>query len=619
MVAVISSGPVELQPGDIIEGRYQIIRTIADGGMGTVFLAEHVLIKRRVALKLLHADLASDLAMVRRFMNEASAAGTLGHPHIVESTDMGFTRAGIPFIVFEYLEGCLLTEEIYRLGGLPVRRALQIAIQIASALEAAHCAHIAHLDLKSDNVFLSDRDDALDHVKVLDFGISRFMEADLEITQRGILVGTPEFMAPEQITMPDLVDCRADIHALGVLLYEMLAGHCPYVSDEPRVLLHRIVHEPPPPLVRADRPLPAALERLLFDKLLAKSRDHRIQTMREVRTALDEIAAALRDVPGASVTAFEDIRNAPSDDSHAPERSVTAPPVRAPGRSRAWPAAAAVIAGLAGGGLWLAERQQAAATDGEVHAALETAAGNVATMLAMEARASRDRVDGLASAPTVRVAIETDAATVADMVADGQLFRARPGETIELFQGAGRERRLLLRSPAGASPVLVAGSDGERATSRLVVDGSQLRLIASTPIQTQRGAIGGALAISVPIDLALVRRRLGDGTQAATLVGLAQPLVITTSSDPVGGAALAAPLVIPVAFDREVGLPDLTLVATVAPPAHSAMLRNARRASWGLGAMLLAIYAAGWLAHRRRGDRANACHSYGMDPPVEAG
>jgi len=122
-----SSRSKEFQPGDVVDGRYRVLRTLADGGMGTVFLAEHLLIKRRVAIKLLHAELASDSGMVHRFLNEASAAGTLGHPHIVESTDMGFTREQVPYIVFEYLEGCLLTEEIRRIGKLPVRRALRIA------------------------------------------------------------------------------------------------------------------------------------------------------------------------------------------------------------------------------------------------------------------------------------------------------------------------------------------------------------------------------------------------------------------------------------------------------------------------------------------------------------
>src|SRR3954470_5058708 len=208
-----------VKTGDVVEGRYRIIKTLGAGGMGTVYLAEHALIKRRVAMKILHPDLATDSDVVERFMNEARAAGTLGHPNIVESTDMGFTHNHVPYIVFEYLEGALLTDEIYRVGGLPVRRAVRIAEQIASALLAAHNASIVHRDLKSDNVFLTDKDDALDHVKVLDFGISRFMK--LEDRQRNMIVGTPEFMAPEQITNPDGVDKRADVYALGVILYEM--------------------------------------------------------------------------------------------------------------------------------------------------------------------------------------------------------------------------------------------------------------------------------------------------------------------------------------------------------------------------------------------------------------
>jgi serine/threonine protein kinase len=303
MTPVLASRSKGFRPDDVVDGRYRIVRKLADGGMGTVFLAEHMLIKRRVAIKLLRAELAADHEMVQRFLNEASAAGTLGHPHIVESTDMGFTREGIPYIVFEYLEGCLLAEEIQRLGQLPVRRALLIARQIASALEAAHNARIAHLDLKSDNVFLTDRGDTLDHAKLFDFGISRCVAVDLTTTQSGMWMGTPEFMAPEQLTNPDAVDCRADIYAFGVVLYEMLTGRCPFMGDDPGWVLHQVIHEPPPLL---DRPVPAALESLLFDGLLVKSREQRLQTMGEVITILDaQIAEMPAGVPMA-VNTFEE-------------------------------------------------------------------------------------------------------------------------------------------------------------------------------------------------------------------------------------------------------------------------------------------------------------------------
>ncbi len=275
-----------VKTGDVVEGRYRIIRTLGEGGMGTVFLAEHALIKRRVAIKILHSELATDASVIERFMNEARAAGTLGHPNIVESTDMGFTNGHVPYIVFEYLEGTLLTDEVYRVGGLPVRRAVRIAQQIASALHAAHSASIVHRDLKSDNVFLTDKDDLLDHVKVLDFGISRFLEADDDQTRRGMVMGTPEFMAPEQITDASNVDHRADIYALGVILYEMLTARRPFSNDEdPRALMHRIVNNAPPPLQRPE--VPHAMGEMILNKMLAKDPDRRYQSMMDVEAALD--------------------------------------------------------------------------------------------------------------------------------------------------------------------------------------------------------------------------------------------------------------------------------------------------------------------------------------------
>ena len=281
MIDSMSRDPVA-KAGDVVD-RYRILDKLGEGGMGTVFLGEHTLIKRRVAIKILHPELATDSAVIERFMNEARAAGTLGHPNIVESTDMGFTHEHIPYIAFEYLEGSLLTDEIYRVGGLPLRRALRIAQQIASALDAAHNAGIVHRDLKSDNIFLTDRDDVSDHVKVLDFGISRFQSVR---DDSGLIVGTPEFMSPEQIETPNAVDKRTDIYALGVILYEMLAARRPFkLDDDPRALLHRIVHEEPAPL---DRPeLPHGLAEVVMTRMLAKVPADRYQSMLDVEAALD--------------------------------------------------------------------------------------------------------------------------------------------------------------------------------------------------------------------------------------------------------------------------------------------------------------------------------------------
>jgi eukaryotic-like serine/threonine-protein kinase len=324
----------QCQPGDLIDGRYRIAQKLAEGGMGVVFLAEHVLLRRRLAIKLLHAELAPDRWMVQRFLHEAAAAGSLVHPHIVESTDMGFTREGIPYIVFEYLEGCLLTEEIRRLGRLSLGRTLVIARQIASALQAVHEAQLAHLDVKGDNVLLTRRATPqrapLDHAKLIDFGISRFTATSGEKAPPGILMGTPEYMAPEQVIEPESADGRADIYALGVLIYEMLSGRCPFESDDPRRVLPRVLHDEPPML---DRPVPPLLEQLVFDGLLVKSPERRLQTMAEVLPVLDALLAATRRDADRSDLAARSAAFAPPvwalepviEDESPPDRALEAP------------------------------------------------------------------------------------------------------------------------------------------------------------------------------------------------------------------------------------------------------------------------------------------------------
>ncbi len=412
-----------VRPGDVIEGRYRIIEVIGEGGMGTVYLAEHALIKRRVAVKILRPDLASDANVIKRFMNEARAAGTLGHPNIVESTDMGFIDVSVPYIVFEYLEGSLLTDEIARLGSLPVRRAVSITRQIASALGAAHHAGIVHRDLKSDNIFLTDRGELMDHVKVLDFGISKFLEAGDDRTRRGMVMGTPEFMAPEQITDPDSVDVRSDVYALGATLYEMLAGRRAFTNDDPRTLLHRIVHTEAPAIERPD--VPRGLHDLVF-KMMAKNPDERLQDMADVEAVLDlyathsdaapraagrprRTAAALEDTaPQSALAAAKAVpRDTPVPFAaantpwpNAEPGTLTGASAAPPGRSPVRYAAFAVAAaGLVLGGAWLGPRLSGTASVAPAPAA----APAIVTMPgAATAAAPAER-------PVVDLAVEADA------------------------------------------------------------------------------------------------------------------------------------------------------------------------------------------------------------------
>ena len=264
--------------------------------MSVVYEAKHVHIGRRVAIKVLHREMAGDAEVVARFLNEARAVGTFGHPNIVASTDFGELQGHVPYLVLEYLEGQTLQQEIADEGPLPFRRLARIAVQIASALEAAHARNVVHRDLTSSNIFLVKRPDDPDHIKVLDFGISKFLEASdaTPKTRRGLTMGTPEFMAPEQICDPDAVDSRVDIYALGVILYHMLDGQYPFTRTPLQALLTQIVVEPPPPLRRQG--VPPDLQ-VILAKALAKNPLDRFPSMREMGWELDQVATRITSKP----------------------------------------------------------------------------------------------------------------------------------------------------------------------------------------------------------------------------------------------------------------------------------------------------------------------------------
>ncbi len=236
--------------GQVIDGRYRVSELIGEGGMGRVYLAEHVEIGRRVAMKILHPVYSHMPDLVERFRREARAASRIGHPHIVDVTDSGRTREGSVYFVMEFLDGVDLGTVIERQGSLDVRRALRIITQICRALAAAHEAGIIHRDLKPENIFLTLRDGEEDFVKVLDFGIAKSTQAERassrRLTSPGMAMGTPEYMAPEQAAGHS-ADERCDIYAVGAILYEALVGKPPYDGDNfMEVLTKKATTEPTP-------------------------------------------------------------------------------------------------------------------------------------------------------------------------------------------------------------------------------------------------------------------------------------------------------------------------------------------------------------------------------------
>ncbi|MEO6773328.1 MAG: serine/threonine-protein kinase [Kofleriaceae bacterium] len=599
-----------LKVGDSVEGRYKILKELDQGGMGSVFLAEHQLIKRRVALKLLRADLAEDADVLERFMNEARAAGTLGHPNIVESTDMGFTREGVPYIVFEFLEGSLLTDEIYRVRGLPPRRVFRIARQIASALHAAHEAGIVHRDLKSDNVFLTDRDEANDHVKVLDFGISRFLDAEDSPRDRAMVVGTPQFMAPEQITNPASVDRRTDIYALGVIIYEMLAAARPFENDDdPDALFEQIVSEAPPPFDLSD--IPPGFETMLVERFLAKNPDNRFKTMADVEAALSAFAGVVRPVGRDSqpmpyavpIGDVEDTAPAPDhgDQGSTPALGPALAPGAAPGKvvvlarpaprrvSLAW-LVAALVAAAAGIVLLVADPKKAAGPDPNL-ALVKGDADKLAYAIESATHAAQLRVDGLAQTPMLRAGVETDVATVNDMFKNEFSLKLDPGETFELLQKRDGELAAMLRVPKTAA--LAVRSDHQ---PRLHVTPHGLEVVVSTPVSSQRGNDAGAVAISAKIDLAPVIAQLQHHVRAAELRGLEAPLVLVP---PQGGSGSGSSTEIPVAIPKHLAA-VAALVVTLPPPmARAPTLAWARWGCWALAGILGILYFVNLLRARR--------------------
>ncbi len=283
--------------GTVLADRYRLDALLGEGGMGKVYEAEHVLMRKRLAVKVLHRQLTQVPEVVARFEREAMAAAHIDHPNVAGATDFGKLADGSVYLVLEYVEGRLLRDEMAA-GPMSVERALPIVRQIASALAAAHALEIVHRDLKPENVMLVERRGTPDFVKVLDFGIAKVPIGDTEegqegrpITKAGMVYGTPEYMAPEQ-ALGQSVDGRADIYALGVILFELLAGKRPFGGKSQVGILGQQLSQPVPTLSeRAPAVVVTPAVENLVHRLLAREADERVQTAAEVVSALDGLLA----------------------------------------------------------------------------------------------------------------------------------------------------------------------------------------------------------------------------------------------------------------------------------------------------------------------------------------
>ena len=283
--------------GQVLAGKYRIDEKIDEGGMGCVYRATHVLMEKTVAVKVLHPALAADDKIVARFTREAKAASRISHPHAINVTDFGESENGIVYLVMEYLRGRTLKDIVRSEGPMPLTRVVEIVRQVSGALEAAHEQGVVHRDLKSDNIMLEEAAGGGDWAKVLDFGIAKIQqtaqsihETDPGLTSPNLIIGTPQYMSPEQCSQASNIDTRSDVYSFGVILYEMLAGHVPFSGDSPTAIMMKHLQEPTPSILEERKDLPASVGRVIA-RALAKRPEDRYQKAGELYEELSAAAA----------------------------------------------------------------------------------------------------------------------------------------------------------------------------------------------------------------------------------------------------------------------------------------------------------------------------------------
>lgn len=299
--AAVLQNPSDPLLGQTLAGKYLVEQLIKRGGMGAVYRGKHVLMDKTVAIKVLRPALAVDDDVVARFSREAKAASRISHPHAVSVTDFGESENGIVFLVMEYLDGRTLKEIIRSEGPMPLARVVEIIRQVTGALDAAHGQGVVHRDLKSDNIMVSQTNGG-DWAKVLDFGIAKIQQPasvkDADLTAPNLVIGTPQYMSPEQCSQTQPLDARSDIYSLGVIIYEMLAGRVPFTGESATMIMMQHVQDPPPSVIATRPDLPPAVDGVIT-RALAKHPADRFQTagglFAELSTAAGEgVGAAPR-------------------------------------------------------------------------------------------------------------------------------------------------------------------------------------------------------------------------------------------------------------------------------------------------------------------------------------
>ena len=330
-------------PGTIIAERYQVLSKIAEGGMGEVYKGVHIELEKPVAIKVMRRELSDDPGFADRFKREAIAASRIGQQNICDVSDFGRTPGGMFYFVMEFLDGQTLGQIIRDRGALPVSRAIHILHQLCQALASAHHANIVHRDLKPENVMILQRPGQQDFVKVLDFGVAKLPAASDKAgqTQAGMVVGTPQYMAPEQASAL-ATDARTDIYALGLIFYEMLQGRPTFKEETPALLMAAQIYKAPPPLTfGSGDSMPEALQKIVKHMLMKKPED-RPQTMEavieELQTAQAELMAPVAKLATPAFTppvrpsevAAMMAAGAPRADAPSQARPPTPAPAQAP-------------------------------------------------------------------------------------------------------------------------------------------------------------------------------------------------------------------------------------------------------------------------------------------------